>query len=162
MSSSEEVTLMDSNKKDSMDLPSCRMRKKSIGPHDENDNVSSEPFELVEDLNPDDVEAPGILSSLWAKAPALPSIQPLAYVQEAPGMLASLWRSTPTPSFQNVAHMVHGTFKLQSILQSMIPGSNTSAAEDKIDDEVEEVDKDVTAVETPLKSVKKVENKKQS
>ena len=146
---------MSFSQKDSMEVPSCRLRKKSLCKNDENDNIG-ESFEIVEECKPDDEVAPGMLASLWASAPTMPSIQPLAYVQEAPGMLASLWRSTPTPSFQNVAHMVHGTLRLQNIMQSMVPGSNPSA------EEVDEADKDTVKEDTNLKLVKKVENKKQS
>jgi hypothetical protein len=156
MCSTEESTEMSFSQKDSTEVPSCRLRKKSVCKNDENDNISGESFEMVEECKPDEKVAPGLLASLWASAPAIPSIQPLDCVQGAPGMLASLWRSTPSPSFQNVAHMVHGTLRLQNILQSMVPGTNPCA------EEVDEADMDTVNEDTPLKLVKKVENKKQS
>merc|ERR1719234_2801681 len=60
------------------------------------------------------------MTSLGAKALALP-VQSLSIVTEAPGKLVSLWRSTPTPSLQSVARMVHGSLRIQNILQSMVP-----------------------------------------
>merc|ERR1719209_2437678 len=104
-----------------------------------------------------------MLASLWAKAPGLPA-QPLAYVQEAPGILASLWRSTPSPSLQNMTHVVRGN--IQNILQSMVPGSSASSSDastgvmedDKVKSDTASLDSPVKSVvkgDTPIKTVKK-------
>merc|ERR1712083_1257217 len=97
-------------------------------------------------------------------------------VTEAPGKLVSLWRATATPSLQSVAHIVHGSLRIQNILQSMVPRSYTSstaaaATEDIVNenenhsnnDDTENMDNSVKCDgKTDNLIVKKVETKKQS
>ena len=147
----------------------CRLRKKSVVQNDVNDNVSDNLEEKVDDSVYE--ETPGMLASLWAKTP---SLHPITYVQEAPGMLVSLWRSTPSlqgvaTAVQGVATAAQSTVKIPSILQSLVPKSQGSEGLE-VDTDVPKVDRDDASLDSPVKSVlkvdapvvKKVENKKQS
>ena len=160
---------------DLFEVPSCRMRIKSGGQNDENDNFSRAHIGKVADADTDvedEEEAPGIVASLRAKTLALPA-QSVSIITEAPGKLVSLWRSTAKPSFQSVAHMVHGSMMIQNILQSMAPRSNTSSnTAATTDDEViqslsdksdiENIDNSACDGKVGSLNVKKVEMKKQS
>jgi len=134
--------------------------------NDVHDKLNNNHEEEIDDV--DESASVGMMASLWAKAPSLPT-NPLSYVQEAPGALVSLWRSAP--SIQGVASAVQGSMKIPSMLQSVVPGyygiKGDSVSKEK---DIVTAMNDEASLHSPVKSsvnvdasvVKKVENKKQS
>ena len=114
---------------DTLELPALRLRLKSKEDcNDENHNVR-EAKEVIEDVDTD---------------------------EEPYNRLEFIWKSSGQ-TFQNLAHMVHGTMRLQNILNALVPESYSHILETKNDDNESEDNKP----DTPKKSIK-VESKKQS